>query len=415
LSLSGIAGANKNCVTKSFQLEKGKYYLISVYAMQEGTSASYISIVNREGETQKVLIKEKVNSGIYQKVSVEFFAAEGGVYELGFIGEVSSLSEYLVVDDFEVVPLVVGTPMDLVARNITENSVDLSWKGSADKYEVRIIQSGVEVYNSAVVDNNITVGGLQPAMAYTAQVRAASGTNYSNWIDVTFSTLCGLIYPPYIEDFETSVVSSIPLCWDDTTLTELQDPIYNWSIIKPDEYSFVGDEYGQCAQLKTTTATGFATLLTPQIVVDAEYYLSFIYFNNSETEKLSICVVDNGQIDTILTLGNTMQVWKKERIDISMYKGRTIQIGFKSNLSFSTTTGVVAIDNLRIMCSAEEVEINDAICQPSQGFDTYSKHGFKVLTSELKPGLNVIKEVFEAKNITECDTLKILNYFLTVL
>ena len=409
LSLSGTAGANKHCVTKSFQLEKGKYYLISLYAIQEGTSASYISIINREGETQKVLVKEAINNGIYQKVSVEFFATEGGVYELGFIGEVSSLSKYLVVDDFEVVPLTVGTPIDLVALNITENSVDLSWNGSADQYEVRIMQSGVEVYNSSVANNSATVGGLQPAMAYTAQVRAVSGTSHSNWTEVTFSTLCGLIYPPYVEDFETSTVSNIPLCWDNTTFTSLQDQIYNWTIIRPDEYSFVGDEYGQCAQLKTTTTTGFATLLTPQIVVDSEYYLSFIYFNSSETAKLSVCVVDNGQTDTILTLGNTMQVWAKERIDISKYKGRTIQIGFKSDLSLNSTTAVIAIDNLRIMCSATDVEINDEICQPSQGFDTYSKHGFKVLTSELKPGLNVIREVFEARNINECDTLKILN------
>ena len=414
LSLSGTAGANKHCVTKSFQLEKGKYYLISLYAIQEGTSASYISIINREGETQKVLVKEAINNGIYQKVSVEFFATEGGVYELGFIGEVSSLSKYLVVDDFEVVPLTVGTPIDLVALNITENSVDLSWNGSADQYEVRVMQSSVEVFKTKVAVDSITISNLQPATNYIAQVRAVSGSTYSNWQEVEFSTLCGLIYPPYFEDFETFTVSEVPFCWDNTSESNLQNQVYNWSVIKPDEYSFVGNQYGQCVQLKTTTTTGLATLLTPQIVIDSDYYLSFTCFNNSESQKLNVCVLGADFIDTVLVVENTSSAWVKERIDISKYKGKTIQIGFKSELVLSSSSEVVAVDNLRIICSAEEVEIQDAICQPSQGFDVYNKHGFKVLTSTLKPGLNVIKEVFETKDFNGCDTLKILNLTLNL-
>ena len=72
-----------------------------------------------------------------------------------------------------------------------------------------------------------------------------------------------------------------------TSESNLQNQVYNWSVIKPDEYSFVGNQYGQCVQLKTTTTTGLATLLTPQIVIDSDYYnnpdndghIMFAFFN----------------------------------------------------------------------------------------------------------------------------------------
>lgn len=414
LCLSGQAGANKNMITKSFLLEKGKYYSISVFALHEGTNSAYISIVNNEFGASQTLIKEKVNAGIYQKISVEFLAAEDKVYELGIVGDVSSLSKYLLIDDFEVLPLTVGTPTNLVVDNITENSADFSWLGYADEYEVRVMQSSVEVFKTKVAVDSITISNLQPATNYIAQVRAVSGSTYSNWQEVEFSTLCGLIYPPYFEDFETFTVSEVPFCWDNTSESNLQNQVYNWSVIKPDEYSFVGNQYGQCVQLKTTTTTGLATLLTPQIVIDSDYYLSFTCFNNSESQKLNVCVLGADFIDTVLVVENTSSAWVKERIDISKYKGKTIQIGFKSELVLSSSSEVVAVDNLRIICSAEEVEIQDAICQPSQGFDVYNKHGFKVLTSSLKPGLNVIKEVFETKDFNGCDTLKILNLTLNL-
>jgi hypothetical protein len=127
-------------------LEGGKYYKVSVYACQSDKVAAYVSLIKGdENGTIVELVRESIIINDYQKISAEFYAETMGVYELGLVGEVSSSSWNLLIDDFSVEELKVGTPVNLRVEEVTENSVKLTWGGNSEKYEVQVLQTGISV------------------------------------------------------------------------------------------------------------------------------------------------------------------------------------------------------------------------------------------------------------------------------
>ena len=120
--------------------------------------------------------------------------------------------KFLVVDDFSVEALSVGTPVGLTVDAVTQNSVDLSWMGNSSEYQVQVLKSDVVVVDVKVGEARTTIATLQPSMTYTARVRAVYGTEVSDWTSVIFSTECGVVCPPFVENFETSALTTIPMC-----------------------------------------------------------------------------------------------------------------------------------------------------------------------------------------------------------
>ena len=401
-----LSGQNKNYVTRKFQFEGNKYYKISVYAKQNKTSSGYINIIALDSMGIKVLTRQEVTNIGYQNISAEFFATETGIYQLGLMGEISGSDYVLMVDDFKVESFIAGAPFDLKVGIVNNNSVELFWKGNASKYEVRILQSGVKIVEQIVEDDSVVISGLQPSMSYEAQVRSLYGEEISTWSRVKFVTDCGVIYPPYVENFENTNLTLIPLCWDNMLETNLVENIYNWGVFQPDES--LGNECGYCVRIQCASTDGYATLFTPQINIDGDYSLSFRYSINSGTEKLKILVKSSTGTDTLGILGFTDNSWKIERFDLAKYKNDIVQIGFYATAKKSSSEYIV-LDDVKVMCFADDVVIEDSMCQPSQGVVTYDKYGFSVSSSVLQVGLNIIEKLFEAQSKDECDTLKTLH------
>ena len=76
-------------------------------------------------------------------------------------------------------------PTDLTVSNITENSADVSWSGTADTYEIRLNGGATET----VTTTSKQLIGLPDNFTITVEVRAICGDQQSEWVSTTFTTL----------------------------------------------------------------------------------------------------------------------------------------------------------------------------------------------------------------------------------
>ena len=76
-------------------------------------------------------------------------------------------------------------PTDLAVSNITENSADVSWNGTADTYEIRLNGGATET----VTTTSKQLIGLPDNFTITVEVRAICGEQTSEWVSTTFITL----------------------------------------------------------------------------------------------------------------------------------------------------------------------------------------------------------------------------------
>ena len=76
-------------------------------------------------------------------------------------------------------------PTGLTVSNITENSADVAWNGTADTYEIRLNGGATET----VTTTSKQLIGLPDNFTITVEVRAICGEQTSEWVSTTFTTL----------------------------------------------------------------------------------------------------------------------------------------------------------------------------------------------------------------------------------
>ena len=76
-------------------------------------------------------------------------------------------------------------PTDLAVSNITENSADVSWNGTATTYEIRLNGGATETLTTT----SKQLIGLPDNFTITVEVRAICGEQTSEWVSTTFTTL----------------------------------------------------------------------------------------------------------------------------------------------------------------------------------------------------------------------------------
>ena len=76
-------------------------------------------------------------------------------------------------------------PTNLTVSNITENSADVSWNGTATTYELRL--NGGEAETLTTTSKQLI--GLPDNFTITVEVRAICGDQQSEWVSTTFTTL----------------------------------------------------------------------------------------------------------------------------------------------------------------------------------------------------------------------------------
>jgi trimeric autotransporter adhesin len=78
-----------------------------------------------------------------------------------------------------------AAPTSLVASNVTQTSATVSWSGTASSYDVQLNNNAAEMVNTT--SKQFT--GLTANTTYTVKVRSNCGTETSDWVSVTFTTL----------------------------------------------------------------------------------------------------------------------------------------------------------------------------------------------------------------------------------
>ena len=96
-------------------------------------------------------------------------------------------------------------PQNVNVTDITDNSAEISWNGTASSYEVRLNENAAET----VTTTSKSFTDLTANTTYTAYVRAVCEDDNSEWVSTTFTTLAeqGGVVPPTVATLAATSVT----------------------------------------------------------------------------------------------------------------------------------------------------------------------------------------------------------------
>lgn len=115
------------------------------------------------------------------------------------------------IDNFSIVPLGCGKPLNPVTSDLSSNSATLSWDGIIGDFEVAYKHSADSTYTTITTnDHNITLSNLLSDSEYEWKVRTiCSDSSVSEWTStLTFYTYQNVAHLPYLCDFENNYENS---------------------------------------------------------------------------------------------------------------------------------------------------------------------------------------------------------------
>lgn len=388
-----LRGARRSTMTREFRLEGGKYYEISVWAVQSRASTASISMVlvsEDFSETRELSRHDEVNYLTYSKVAGYFRPDESGVYRLGIRGKggQSVDADWLVIDDMEVRELGVEAPLNLQVDDITRVSARVSWAANADKYELELWSRGVKVGESVqnITDTEFGLSDLTGATNYEVKVRAVNADKTSEWASVRFTTECSETVLPYAVDFNDEMTGDVPPCWTNAN-GWLTDEKFNWGV--------TADRNNKYMSLPASSAYGKAVLETPVLTgIVTGQKMSFRYRNNTVGEQLQVAVSLDGGVtysETIATLGRS-ENWTIQRFSLDTYVGKDIVVAFMANPKADNLGHSIDIDDVRFNCHDDDKIISAIVCEGNDYNDEY----FNIRRTELVPGrINTFEHLIE--------------------
>ena len=240
---------NEDWLFIPIQLDGGTLYSVELYARQDGgnnantnIAISYGTTPDATGMTETIVPVVGLVNGEYQRVSGTFTPASTGTYYVGIKGYLNYSPWYISLDDItiDLAPPCVD-PNNLVASNITSDSVQLDWNdpsGNQFDFEYLILPTGSTAPDNttsgvSIGDLTVTDSSLSPATTYDAYVRAyCSTSDQSMWVGpITFTTACVAV-SEFSEDFEGVSAPDLPICW-----TSVLENASEYAFVKTYAYS----------------------------------------------------------------------------------------------------------------------------------------------------------------------------------
>ena len=338
--------------------------------------------------------EQEVDFNAYREVRRIFVPQETGVYDLGFTLNVGLSVVFANVDNFKVEVLKFGAPDQLEIDTLAKTMAQVSWIGLADRYQVQLYRESELLVDNRTQESFYRFDNLSPATTYKVRVRGIidSPAQESDWVETMFTTECDVALPTFIQNFENTAAGTIPVCWDNVVESNLTDYTKNWSV--------KAESGNKSVSVNTSELYGTAVLVSPMILVEQNTILSYSYRNLTHTDKLKVEVRGAGLrqfSDVILEGGHSG--WQQKVLELSAYKGDTIQLVFTVDAKANKEGDVIGVDDVRIACYAGEKTDKASVCQ-GEGFVGY---GFSVSSNELFVGVNTFSKFVTSNS---CDTLK---------
>jgi len=257
-----------------------------------------------------------------------------------------------------------SVPTSLVASNVTQTTVDLSWNASTDNVGV----TGYDVYQGntnlgTVAGTTTQITGLTASTAYSFRVRArdAAGniSGYSNTVNVTTTSggggsgcAGGISSFPYTESFESSIGAWTQSSADDIDWT--RDSNGTPSSNTGPSSGAAGSWYMYVEASSPNYPSKRAILNSPclNLTAASSANFTFSYHMYGATDMGSIALEassNNGSTWTTLwsKTGNQGNAWLSQSVDLSAYVGGSVQVRF-NRVTGSTWQADIAIDNISV-------------------------------------------------------------------
>ncbi|MFT5667919.1 MAG: hypothetical protein ACI9DK_002119, partial [Vicingaceae bacterium] len=258
--------------------------------------------------------------------------------------------------------------------SLSSTSAEVSWteNGTATSYRIEYDTAGYAAgtaRNTSVVTDTFTIlSGLMPETTYDWNVQAlCSSTDSSALIGNSFTTPCGAVALPYVENF----ASYVPNCW-----TEAKGQLTANTVFTSSSSFWAGDGFLNngstgSARMNIYSTNRFEWLISPSIDLGntpntyrLEFDAGLTDFSGSGTDlmgsddTLSVVIsIDNG---TTWSSANVVKLYDVNAppanvgetvfIDLSVYTG-TIKVGFYATSTSSNTDYNVYIDNFQVRFS----------------------------------------------------------------
>ncbi len=289
-------------------------------------------------------------SGAHPVVNLAAYA--GQIVQFGILGSEGTVNDAedvdVFVDNFQVrnVPTC-PEPQDLAVTSITPDGSELSWTeaGTSTIWNVEIVPSGTTPTGTPTatnVSNPYIVTGLDAITAYDFYVQSDCGGDLSSFTGpLTFSTLCDIFIPDYLENFTTI----IPDCWDeadsgDATTGPGDLGAGSWT---PDEFLNIGADDG-AYKINLFAASKSDWIISPQFDLtggpfQVEFDFAITNWNSSTVagtlgsdDLVQLLITNDGGTTwlPLLTYDNTSVVpisGAHPVVNLAAYAGQIVQFG----------------------------------------------------------------------------------------
>lgn len=243
-------------------------------------------------------------------------------------------------------------PFEIVAGEITNNSVTITWTAGATETDWEIIISEVGLpaptTNSTgvpVEDTPLyTTAILESGKHYNVYIRANCGSEFSSWSPaIYFSTTCDAI-GVFNETFETTAAQTLPLCWSKILAGPSLSP--SAAVRTSASNSYEGTKAMQLFTHSTEQDSDII-LVSPNLntLSTGSHRLKLYAKSSTATGSLEIGTVDSATQEFTFFEGiDLSNVYTEYTIDFAAYEGTDTYIGFRQASPAFTT---LYLDNIR--------------------------------------------------------------------
>lgn len=285
------------------------------------------------------------------------------------------------------------------ATNVAGNSFTANWSlvSSATNYSVDVSTNNtftaiLPAYNNITVPagtNVLNVTGLLPATTYYYRVRANGNGCVVNSATITVTTTCGYYTIPYTQNFDTTAVGTVPVCY--SVLNNNADT-NQWKV---QALTFTSSP--RSIQIDKNTAADMNDwFILPglNLTGGVSYRLTFRYNTGSvsgNSENLSVFYgtvqTSAGMVNNLVSLpGITNNFFETQTVDFTPVSSGVFYIGFYGSSLANQT--FIAIDDISVTLSPSCIDPSNlnvttigsttatltwtaSTVSPSQGYEYY--------------------------------------------